>query len=110
MRIGLMCFIFTPTMVAMNMNIDTHKCQGDTSSELKFSLLHKSRVAAAISPTMAGRSPMKMLCTTFDCIYFKNNLLIMSIRMKLGSTSAKVAIRLPATPISILPVSFSNVV
>ena len=90
--------------------MDTQKCQGETSSELKFSLLHRSNVAAAIKPTIAGRSPIKTLCTTSDCMYLRKSLITMSISMKLGSTSAKVAVRLPATPISTLPVSLSKVV
>lgn len=90
--------------------MDTQKCQGETSSELKFSLLHRSNVAAAIKPTIAGRSPIKTLCITSDCMYLRKSLLTMSISMKLGSTSAKVVVRLPATPISTLPVSLSKVV
>ena len=110
MRIGLICFTFTPITVAKKMNIDTQKCQGETSIGVKLSPLHNKRVAAAISPTMAGLKPRNTLCTTLDSIYFKNSLLIKSISIKLGSTKANVAVRLPSIPISSLDVSLNNAV
>lgn len=92
------------------MKIDTQKCHGETPIGVKFSPLHSRSVAAAISPTMAGRKPRNTLCTTFEFMYFRNSLLISNIRMKLGSTKANVAVRLPSMPISSLEVSLNRAV
>ncbi len=66
--------------------------------ELKFSLFMRSSEAARSKPTTAGRNPLKTFSTMGWLRYFMRNLLIISMRMKLGSTTAKVARKLPNMP------------
>lgn len=74
------------------------KRQGFSSNELKFSLFIKSKAAAASKPTTAGRKALKTFSTDEWVLYFKRNLLMRNIKMKLGNTTAKVAKKLPNTP------------
>ena len=74
------------------------KRQGFSAIELKFSLFIKSNAAAASRPTTAGRKPLKTFSTDEWLRYFIRNLLISNIKMKLGSTTAKVARKLPRIP------------
>lgn len=61
----------------------------------KFSLVQRSRVAAANRPTTAGRKPMNTDCTICVFMYFINILLMSSIRISEGSTKAKVDVADP---------------
>ncbi len=72
-------------------------CQGLTAIEPKFSASHNSSVAAASKPTTAGRSPVKMACTSDVRMYFRKSLLMSTISMIDGRTSASVAVKLPKT-------------
>ena len=74
------------------------KRQGFSLIELKFSLFIKSKAAAASKPTTAGRKVLKTFSTEGWLRYFIRNLLMSSIRIKLGNTTAKVARKLPKTP------------
>lgn len=66
--------------------------------ELKFSVFISTSAADASSPTTAGRSPLNTASTAGCFCYFRKNLLIVSIRMNEGSTTAKVATQDPSTP------------
>ena len=59
--------------------------------EPKFSTFISTRAAEASSPTTAGRSPLNTDSTTGCFWYFKKNLLMVSIRMNDGNTTANVA-------------------
>ena len=74
------------------------KRQGFSLMELKFSLFISSKAAARIRPTTAGRKPLKTLSTAGSFLCFRRNLLTSNIKMKLGSTTANVAIKLPKMP------------
>lgn len=82
--------------VATNMPMLIQNCHASSDGVEKFSALQRRSVAASNSPTTAGRSPVKMLCTTGVFIYFMNIRLIRIIRMSDGKTSAKVATVLPS--------------
>ena len=69
-----------------------------SSGELKFSAFIKTSAADASSPTTAGRSPLNTASTEGCFCYFRKNLLIVSIRINEGSTTAKVAMQEPSTP------------
>ena len=88
---------FVPTNVEMKRAMLIQNCQGCSAGVLKFSGVISNKAAAARSPTTAGRSPEKILCTKGVSMYFMNILLIKIIRMKEGSTRAKVAVALPKT-------------
>ena len=77
-------------------------CHGFSIGVEKFSLLQSSKVAAARSPTTAGRSPIKIDCTRWVFIYFMNILLMSIIKISDGSTKAKVEVAEPRMAI-ILP-------
>lgn len=68
-----------------------------SSGELKFSAFIKTSAADANNPTTAGRSPLNT-ASTADALVFQKELLIVSIRMNEGSTTAKVAMHDPNTP------------
>ena len=67
-------------------------CQGFSIGVEKFSLLQRRSVAAARSPTTAGRRPLKTDWTNGVFIYFMNILLIRIIRISEGNTKANVAV------------------
>ena len=74
-------------------------CQGFSVGVEKFSLLQRRRVAAANSPTTAGRRPLKIDCTRGVFIYFINIRLIRIMSISEGSTKAKVAVTEPSMAI-----------
>ena len=84
-----------PTKVATNRNTLIQNCHGLKDGVEKLSAVMSNRVAAANSPTTAGRRPVKTDCTRWVCIYFIKSLLISIIRMSDGNTNAKVAVMLP---------------
>ena len=84
--------------------------QGVSVGEPKLSVVHSMRVAAASSPTTAGRRALKIDFMKLVSIYFKNSMLISSIRIKLGSTRAIVAVMLPRTLRRGSPVAFMTAV
>ena len=108
--IGFMCSAFTEINVRANIATEMPNLYGDWDGELKLSSLHSIRVAAASSPTTAGRKPLKMFCTNGDFTCARNILHIRSMSTKDGSTRANVAVRLPAMPIAMLPVALCTAV
>ena len=76
----------------------TMNCHQSVVGVEKLSAVHNNKVAAANSPTTAGRSPWKTLSTERWCMNFINILLISIIRISEGSTSAKVATAEPKIP------------
>ncbi len=99
-----MGFIFktpVPKAVAANNAQLIQNCQGFSVGVEKFSLLQRSRVAAAKSPTTAGRKPVKMEVTVWVCMYRMNILLIKTIKINEGNTNAKVAVAEPKMAIGI---------
>ena len=87
---GLILNTFVPMNVATNRNTLTQNCQGFSLGVEKFSLVHSSSVAAANSPTTAGRKPRKMLSMVGVCMYLRNILAMRIISMNDGSTNEKV--------------------
>ena len=63
MRMGLTFTHIVPTKVAAKSSTLIQNCQGLTEGEEKFSSLSSSSVAAAYSPTTAGRRPANTLRT-----------------------------------------------
>jgi len=92
---------FVPMKVAAKRKTLTQNCQGWVRGEEKFSSVIKSRAAAPNIPTTAGRKPAKTSCTAEVFIYFISILLMSTIRINDGSTSAKVAVALPKTAIHV---------
>ena len=88
--------------VAMNKKQLIPNCQGLCLGVEKFSGVINSNVAAANSPTTAGRSPMNTLFTSRVCMYFMNILLMRIIRMSEGNTSANVAVADPSIAMGML--------
>ena len=80
----------------MNSPILIQKCHGLTFGELKFSGVINSNVAAVSIPTMAGRRPENIDCTSMVFIYFMNILLAIIMIIKDGKINAIVAILLPS--------------
>ena len=73
-------------------------CHGDEVGEPKLSSVHSNNAAAAISPTTAGRSPLKMLSTMGCDLYRRRKRHIIIIRMKGGRTRENVASAEPRMP------------
>ena len=73
-------------------------CHGLAWGVLKFSSFMSRREAAASRPTTAGRSPISAWPMEALSLYYMKNLLMASMRMKLGRTTAKVAMKLPRMP------------
>jgi hypothetical protein len=84
-----------PKAVAIKRAQLIKNCQGFSKGVEKFSLLHSNSVAAARSPTTAGRKPVNIDCTNGVFMYFINILLISIISINDGSTKAKVAVAEP---------------
>lgn len=83
------------------MNVEANKkqltinCQIFSVGVEKLSLVINSRVAAASSPTTAGRRASNIDCIMGAFIYRMNIQLIRIINMNDGNISAKVAVTLP---------------
>lgn len=73
--------------------------------EEKFSLSIKTKAAEAKSPTTAGLNPLNIASTVGWLLYLKKNLLIKSISIKEGKTTAKVATIEPnmLPPVAVYP-------
>ena len=95
---GLILMNITPMNAAMNSRQLTMNCHQSVVGVEKLSAVHNNKVAAASSPTTAGRRPWKTLSTLWWYMYFMNILLMRIIRINEGSTSAKVATAYPNTP------------
>ena len=67
-------------------------CHGSSLGVLKFSRVHNNKVAAASRPTTAGRRPRNTDVTVGVCMYFMNIMLMSTISISEGSTSANVAV------------------
>lgn len=89
---------------------DIVKCHVSSDGEEKFSSLQSSSVAAASSPTTAGRKPLNTLCTNGDFMCLRNILLIRIISTNDGSISESVAIKLPSMPSVMFPVALCTAV
>ena len=87
---GLALYFLVPMKAIRKMMLLIMKEYMSSSGELKFSSFIKTSAADANNPTTAA---------TAGCFwYFRKNLLIVSIRMNEGSTTAKVAMHDPNTP------------
>lgn len=95
---GLALYLLVPMKAIRKMMLLIMKEYMSLSGELKFSSFIKTRAADANNPTTAGRSPLNTASTAGCFWYFRKNLLIVSIRMNEGSTTAKVAMHDPNTP------------
>ena len=94
---GLILKTFVPINVATKRKTLIQNRQASSFGVEKFSLVHSSNVAAAKSPTTAGRSPAKTLCTVGCFMYLMKSFEMRIIRMSDGSTSAKVDTQEPRT-------------
>ena len=75
-----------------------------TNKKPKNTKNNKTKTTDASSPTTAGRSPLKTASTAGCFWYFRKNLLMVSIRIKEGSTTANVAMTDPQTlPVAVKP-------
>ena len=98
MRMGLILMNITPMKAAPKSRQLTMNCHQSVVGVEKLSAVHNNKVAAANSPTTAGRRPRKTLSTLRWCMNFINILLIRIIRISEGSTRAKVATAEPRMP------------
>lgn len=94
---GLALYFLVPMKAIRKMMLLIMKEYMSSSGELKFSAFIKTSAADANNPTTAGRSPLNTASTAGCFWYFRKNLLIVSIRMNEGSTTAKVAMHDPNT-------------
>ena len=102
MRMGFIFSHIVPANVERNRAMLMQKCHRLMSGDEKFSLLQSSNVAAASKPTTTGRRPENIDCTIGEFMCFRNILLMSSIKIREGSTSAKVAVILPKTDMVLL--------
>lgn len=88
--------------VATNRETLIQNCHGLLVIDPKLSWFMSKRVAAARSPTTAGRKPAKTFCTGAAFMYFVNILLIRIMMMSDGRAMAIVAVTEPRMAIGIL--------